>query len=194
MSKHITTTLLAALLLAALGLGGCGLLSSGVNDANGLINDANVNLKNQQVASEKMSKLTTELDALGSTPQDATRGLEITAQIRAELQTQSTELQAAAAKIGKIKALDVDDTFKEYADLKVAALVAQQAVVEKGLLMFAEMDKVFIAVRDGKATTKVTAALSASIKAISDEIAQLSGKSLAAAAAAEDYAQKNLPK
>jgi vacuolar-type H+-ATPase subunit I/STV1 len=194
MSKHITTTLLAALLLAALGLGGCGLLNNGVNDANGLINDANVNLKNQQVASEKMSKLTTELDGLGSTPQDATRGLEITAQIRAELQTQSTELQAAAAKIGKIKALDVDDTFKEYADLKVAALVAQQAVVEKGLVMFAEMDKVFIAVRDGNATAKVTAALSASIKAMSDEIAQLSGKSLAAAAAADAYAEKNLPK
>jgi hypothetical protein len=194
MHKAMTAALLVASLFVASVLGGCTLLNTGVNDANKLIDEANVHLTKQQVAGQKMGALVTELGALGSTPQDAIKGLEITAQIRAELQTQSTELEAASGEIAKIKTLDVDEAFKKYADLKVAAVVAQQASVDKGLAMFTEWDKLLTAIRDGKATNKLSDEIAANVKTLSDEVAALSETSRKAADAADTYAAENLPK
>lgn len=193
MRKTVTVMLLAALLLGASGLAGCGLLGNGNDDANDLITAANVNLKKHQVSDDKVRKLAGELNSLGIAPQDAAKALGITTQIRAELQIQKTELAEASAKIAKIKTLDVDDTFKKYADLEVAALAAQGAVVDKGLEIYAEMDKLYTAIRDGNATTKLTGELSANISTISGEIKTLSDKASKAIETANAYFAKTSP-
>jgi hypothetical protein len=194
MHRAMTSALLVALLVIASGLGACTLVNTGVNDANKLIDDANGHLTKQQAAGQKMGTLVNELGALGSTPQDAVKGLEITAKIRAELTTQSGELKAASGEIAKIKALDVDDAFKKYADLKVAAVVAQQASVDKGLAMFAEWDRLLTAIRDGKATNKLSDEIAANVKTLSDEVVALSEASARAAEVADTYAAESLPK
>jgi hypothetical protein len=194
MRKAMTAAFLVAVLVAASGLGACTLLNTGVSEANVLIDAANVHLTKQQVAGAKMQTLVGELGTLGSTPQEATKGLGITAQIRTELQTQSTELKGASDDIVKIKTLDVDQAFKKYADLKVEAMSAQQAVVDKGLVMFTEWERLLTAMRDDKATNKLAEEVAANVKTMSDEIKTLSDASLKAAATADTYLQENQPK
>lgn len=194
MRKIVTAMLIAVMLIAAAGIAGCGLLGNGNEEANALITAANVHLKKHQASDGKVRKLAEELNALGITPQDATKALVITAQIKTELQAQKTELAAASAQIAKIKTLDVDDTFKKYADLEVAALAAQGAVVDKGLEIYAEMDKLYTAMRDGVATTNLTGKLSASISAIAEEIKTQSDTVSKAIAAANTYFEKTAPK
>lgn len=193
MRKTAAAVLLAVLLLASSGLAGCGLLGNANGEANDLITAANAHLKKHQVSDDRVRKLADELNTLGITPQDAAKALEITAQIRAELQLQKSELATASAQIAKIKTLDVDDTFKKYADLEVAALAAQGAVVDKGLAIYAEMDKLYTAIRDGNATTRLTGELSVNIERIAGEIETLSDESSKAVETANAYFDKTAP-
>jgi len=193
MRRLVTVSLVLMLATAALGLGGCSLFSHADEDANALITSANANLKKYQSSDEKVRGLAAQLDELGITPADAAKALEITAQVKTELQVQKTELQAASDKIAKIKALDVDDTFKKYADLEVAALAAQEAVVDEGLKVYAEMDKLYTGLRDGTADAKTTAELSASIAAIAANIKTLSATATKAIGTANEYFNKTAP-
>ena len=194
MRRTFTAMLIAVMLVAAGGLAGCDLLGNGNEDANALITAANVHLKKHQASDDKVRKLAEELNALGITPADATKALTITAQIKTELEAQRVELAAASEQIAKIKTLDVDATFKKYADLEVAALKAQSAVVDKGLAIYAEMDKLYVAMRDGVATTKLTEELSANITAIAEEIKTLSDAASKEINTANTYFEKTAPK
>jgi hypothetical protein len=193
MRKTVIAVLLVALLLAASGMTGCSLLSSGNDDANDLITAANTHLKKYQVSDDKVREFADEVGALGITPQDAAKALALTGQIEAELQIQKTELQAASAQIAKIKTLDADDTFKTYADLMVKALAAQEAVVDEGVKVYAEMDKLYTALRDGKASTTLTAELSGNITTISENIRTLSNAATKAFDTAAAYFNKTAP-
>jgi hypothetical protein len=193
MRKTVIAVLLVALLLAASGMAGCSLLSSGNDDANDLITAANTHLKKYQMSDDKVRKFADEVGALGITPQDAAKALALTGQIRAELQIQKTELQAASAQIAKIKTLDADDTFKTYADLMVKALAAQEAVVDEGVKVYAEMDKLYTALRDGKASTALTSELSDNIATISENIGTLSDTATKAFDTAAAYFNKTAP-
>jgi hypothetical protein len=193
MRKTVIAVLLVALLLAASGMAGCSLLSSGNDDANDLITAANTHLKKYQMSDDKVRKFADEVGALGITPQDAAKALALTGQIRAELQIQKTELQAASAQIAKIKTLDADDTFKTYADLMVKALAAQEAVVDEGVKVYAEMDKLYTALRDGKASTALTSELSDNIATISENIGTLSDVATKAFDTAAAYFNKTAP-
>lgn len=191
MRKSLSVVLVIALSAAALGLGGCSLLSHASEDANALISSANTNLKNYQASDEKVRGLAAQLDELGITPADATKALGITASIEAELSVQKKELTTASEKIAKIKTLDVDETFKKYADLEVAALAAQQAVVDEGVKVYAEMDKLYAGLRDGTADTKTTTQLSANIATLSENIKTLSAAASKAIDAANTYFNKS---
>lgn len=193
MRKLLTGVLAAALAIAALGLGGCSLLSHASDDANALISSANTNLKNYQASDEKVRTLAAGLNDLGITPADATTALGITASIEAELAVQKKELTTASEKIAKIKTLDVDATFKKYADLEVAALAAQSAVVDEGVKVYAEMDKLYTGLRDGTADTKTTTQLSANIATISANIKTLSDAASKAIEAANAYFNTTTP-
>jgi hypothetical protein len=193
MRRTITVMLLATLLLATSGLAGCSLLSNSNDEANDLITTANAHLTKYQASDDKVRVLAAEVGTLGISPEDATKALGLTAQIKAELQAQKTELQAASAKIGKIKTIDADETFKEYADLMVKALTAQEAVVDEGIKVYAEMDKLYTALRDGSASTTLTAELSANITTLSANITTLSAASTKAFDAAATYFNKTAP-
>jgi hypothetical protein len=193
MRKTVAIMLLAALLLAASGLAGCSLLSNANDEANDLITAANVHLKKYQASDDNVRVLAAQVGTLGITPADATQALTLTAQIKTELQVQKAELQAASAQIAKIKTIDADDTFKEYANLMVKALTAQEAVVDEGIKVYAEMDKLYTALRDGNASTTLTSELSANITSISNNIHTLSDASTKAFDAAASYFNKTAP-
>jgi len=193
MRKLFTVTLVMALLVTALGLTGCSLFSRANDDANDLITAANANLKKYQISDDKVRQLAAQLNELGVSPADAAKALELTAQITAELKAQKAELATASEKIAKIKTLDVDDTFKKYADLEVKALAAQTAVVDEGLKIYAEMDKLYTGIRDGSADTKTTTELSSNISAIAANITKLSDTASKAIEAANTYFNKTAP-
>jgi ribosomal protein S4E len=193
MRKTVAIMLLAALLLAASGLAGCSLLSNANDEANDLITAANVHLKKYQASDDNVRVLAAQVGTLGITPADATQALTLTAQIKTELQVQKAELQAASAQIAKIKTIDADETFKEYANLMVKALTAQEAVVDEGIKVYAEMDKLYTALRDGNASTTLTSELSANITSISNNIHTLSDASTKAFDAAASYFNKTAP-
>ncbi|MDO8915469.1 MAG: hypothetical protein Q7W16_05240 [Coriobacteriia bacterium] len=193
MRKTVAIMLLAALLLAASGLAGCSLLSNANDEANDLITAANVHLKKYQASDDNVRVLAAQVGTLGITPADATQALTLTAQIKTELQVQKVELQAASAQIAKIKTIDADETFKEYANLMVKALTAQEAVVDEGIKVYAEMDKLYTALRDGNASTTLTSELSANITSISNNIGTLSDASTKAFDAAATYFNKTAP-
>jgi hypothetical protein len=193
MRKTATAVLLAVLMLAATGLVGCGLLGNGNEAANDLITTANVHLNKHQMSDDKVRKLADEFNGLGITPADAAKALTITAAIRAELELQKTELAAASADIAKIKTLDVDETFKKYADLEVIALAAQGAYVDKGVEYYAEMDKLYTAIRDGKASVTFTEEISVKVERLAGEIKTLSDASTKAIDTANTYFNKTAP-
>jgi hypothetical protein len=193
MRTSVTVMLVSTLVVVAFGLGGCSLFSHATEDANALITAANARIKTFQASDEKVRTLATGLNALGVSPADATTALTVTAQIKTELALQKTELAAASAKIASIKSLDVDATFKTYADLEVTALAAQEAVVDQGMSVYAEMDKLYTAIKYGNATSKLTAELSANISSGSEQIKTLSEAAAKAIDAANAYLNKATP-
>jgi hypothetical protein len=185
MRRIITAALLVALSLSALALGGCSLFSSPNDDANNAISEANVHFKLFLASEDKLQKLDADLNKLDISPDGgAVQALALTAQIRAELAVQKTELQEGSKAIAAVKTFDVDETFKKYADLEVKAIAAQIAVVDEGLKYYTETDRLYTAIRDKKDTAGLTSEIMASIDTISARITELS----AAASKAKDEA------
>lgn len=184
MRRTIVAALVAALALAAPTLSGCSLFSSPTDDANNAISEANVHLKAHQASDDKVQKLAADLNKLDVTPEGATQALGLTAQIKAELELQKKELQEGAKAIAKVKTFKVDDTFKKYADLEVKAINAQVAVVDEGMKLYTEMERLYTAIKDKKATAALTSEITANIDKIYTKITELS----AAASKAKDEA------
>jgi hypothetical protein len=174
MRRTILATLVAVLAVAALALGGCSLLTSPTSNANDAISEANVHLKLYQASDDKVQKLAADLNKLDVTPEDAATALGLTAEIRGELALQKKELTEGSTAIAKVKTFKVDDTYKKYADLEVAAITAQIAVIDEGTKLYAEMDKLYVAIRDKKATAALTSEITASIDTLYAKITELS--------------------
>jgi hypothetical protein len=174
MRRTIFAALVAVLAVAALALGGCSLFSSPTTDANNAITEANVHLKLYQASDDKVQKVAADLNKLDVTPEDAAKALGLTAEIRNELALQKKELKEGATAIAKVKTFKVDDTYKKYADLEVAAITAQIAVIDEGVKLYAEMDKLYVAIKDKKATAAFTSEITASIDVLYAKITELS--------------------
>jgi hypothetical protein len=190
MRRSIAVALCAALVLAALVLGGCTLFSSPTDDANNAISEANVHLKAYQASDDKVQKLAADLNKLDVSPEGAAEALALTAQIKAELATQKKELAAGSTAIAKVKTFKVDDTFKKYADLEVKAIAAQIAVVEAGAKLYTEMDRLYTAIKDKKATAALTSEITANIDTIYATITKLSAVASKAKDEADAYFDK----
>jgi hypothetical protein len=184
MRRTIVVALVATLALAVPILGGCSLFSNPTSDANAAIAEANVHLKLYQESDKKVQTIASDLNKLDVSPEGATKALALTAQIKSELELQKAELQEGSTAIAKVKTFKVDDTYKKYADLEVVAIDAQIAVIDEGTKLYAEMDKLYVAIRDKKATAALTSEITASIDALYAKITELS----TAAAKAKDEA------
>ena len=112
--------------------------------------------------------------------------------MRTELGKQKTELEAAKKAILAIKTLDVKPEFKKYADLEAKAIDTRIVIVGEGVKLYAEMDKMYTAIRDKKTTNAATQKISAEIDTIMNNVAALTeqAKGESEAAAAYFKAQK----
>ncbi|HEX9093193.1 MAG TPA: hypothetical protein VF902_04345 [Coriobacteriia bacterium] len=183
-----TSVVLLALLagLAVLGLSGCTLFSSPLDRANTAIEDGNAHIRKYQASEEKVSGIATELNSLNATTAaDASKALDLVGQLTGELAVQKTELAAAADAIAQVQSLDVDEAFKKYGELEVAALGAQSAVVAEGEKYYAEMSRHYTAIRDGKSDQALTAEILKNIDTLSQRIAELSKTASDAKSAAD---------
>jgi hypothetical protein len=191
MRRTIAATLVVALALTALALGGCSLFSSPNDDANNAISDANVHFKLFLASEDKLQKLDSDLNKLTiSAEGGATEALALTAQIRAELAVQKAELQEGSKDIAKVSTFDVDETFKKYADLEVKAIAAQIAVVDEGMKYYTETERLYTAIKDKKDTAGLTSEIMASIDTISAKITELSAVATKAKDEANAYFDK----
>lgn len=180
----------AMLAAAVLGGAGCTMLENPTADANKAIAAANVHLKAFQASDTKVQKLAEELNSLDVSPEGATKALEITAQVKAELATQKQELAAGSEAIAAIKSLEVTPDFKKYADLEIAAIAAQIAVVDEGVKLYDEMDRLYTAIRDKKNTPTFTNEMTAAIDAVYARVQELSTTASKAKSEAEAYFEK----
>jgi hypothetical protein len=191
MRRTTAFVLAAVFVLTAATLGGCStLFKDWTAEANTAIADANTHLTAYQASDKKVQEFAAQLNTLDATPAGAAQALEITGKIKTELATEKTELQESAKAIAKIKTLEVNDTFKNYADLEVAALTARIAVVDEGIKLYTEMDRLYTAIRDKKATGVLTTEITANIDTIYAKVQELSDAAKKATDAAEAYFEK----
>ena len=175
MRKTATALLVLALGTALLGVTGCTLFANPLDDANAAIEEGNVHIRLYQASEDKVAKIATDLSSLNATTSaDAAKALEYVAQLKQELTTQKSELQAGADAIAKVTTFDVDESFKKYAELEVAALKAQIAVVLEGEKYYGEMERHYVAIRDGKSDQKTTAEILKNMDVSSARITELS--------------------
>jgi hypothetical protein len=182
----LTIALLATTLLAS----GCTLFKNPLDDANAAIAEANVHFKLYEASNDKVAKLNTDLRALEVTPETAPKALEFIAELKKESAVQKTELEAGIKAMSKVKTFDVDDTFKKYADLEIAAIKAEIAVVDEGVKLYGEMERMYAAIRDKKASDLLTNEVLTNIETISARITELTATATTAKTTARDYFDK----
>lgn len=188
MRKTVAAALALALALVALAMSGCGLFGSPLDDANAAIEAANVHLRKYQESEDRVQKLATDLNTMNAvTAEEATGALVLVADLKKELSLERTALQAASKEIAKVKTFKVDDTFKKYADLEIAAINAQIAVVDEGEKLYNEMERHYVSIRDGKSTTTLANEILTNIDTISANITKLSETAAKAKDAADKY-------
>jgi hypothetical protein len=186
--KTAAAALAALLVMSALGLTGCGQwFADPVKDANAAIAAANGHLKTFAGSDTTVQKLATDLSAADLSPAGAAKALEVTQKLRTELGKQKAELEAAKKAILSIKALDVKPEFKKYADLEAKAIDTRIVIVGEGVKLYAEMDKMYTAIRDKKTNNTATQKISAEIDTIMNNVAALTEQAKGESQAAADY-------
>jgi hypothetical protein len=194
MRKTLALALACALAAGAAGLTGCNLLANPVKDANDAITKANGHLKKFQDSNAKVEELSSSLNQVDVTKAGAKTALEITAQLKAELAAEKGELEQASADMATLKKLDVKASFKKYADLEIAAIAAQMAVVDGGAVLYGQMEEMYTAIRDGKKTTRVTTQILDDISKSYTKLGELTDAAAKANATATDYFKNTVAK
>jgi DNA repair exonuclease SbcCD ATPase subunit len=189
MRRLVAALLVAALGLSVLGLAGC---KDYTEDFNKYIAQVNDHVSKFQSMETSIQNAATSLNTITLNVPGAKRALGVTKAIRVELKKEQAELAAAVAIMNKIKALDVKDEMKKYADLEIAWLKAQNDVVDAEIELFEQMDVTYKAVRDKTGTTKQITQSQAKIDEITAKIQTLTEKAAAAQKAAADYFDKNV--
>lgn len=186
MHRNASPLLALALAVALVALPGCTLLANPLDDANAAIEAGNVHLRAYDASEDKVQKYATDLNSLNATTAaDAAQALDYVGQLKSELANEKKSLQSAADEIGKVMTFDVDASFKKYAELEVAALQAQIAVVDAGEKYYTEMERHYTALKDGKSDQKLTAEVLKNIDTLSQSISDLTKKASDAKDAAD---------
>jgi hypothetical protein len=187
MRRTLVVTLVISVLAAVSLASGCTLFKNPIDDANAAIAEANVHFKAYQASNDTVAKLNSDLRALEVTPETAPQALALLVQLKAESTLQKTELDAGIKAMAKVKTFDVDDTFKKYADLEIAAIKAEIVVVDEGIKLYGEMERMYTAIRDKKASELLTNEVLTNIETISARVTELTAAATKAKQAASDY-------
>lgn len=188
MRKTLTAALVVCLAFAALSLTGCSAWFGGpVKDANAAIADANNHLKAFAASDATVQKLANDLSATDLTTAGAQAALGITQQLTTELTKQRSELTQAKSAIVSVKALDVKDEFKKYADLEAKAIDTRITIVDEGTKLYGQMTQMYTAIRDKKTNNAQTQKITTAIDTIMNNIAALTEQAKTESQAAADY-------
>jgi hypothetical protein len=190
MRRILAFVLMVAVLATALLASGCTLFKNPMDDANAAIAEANVHFKAYQASNDKVAKLNTDLRAIEVAPETAPQALALITELKAESELQKTELDAGIKAMEKVGTFDVEDTFKKYADLEILAITAEIAVVDEGIKLYGEMERMYTAIRDKKASELLTNEVLTNIETISARITELTAAATKAKQAATDYFDK----
>jgi hypothetical protein len=173
MRRTLFPALTIAVLAMVLLVSGCTLFKNPIDDANAAITEANVHFRAYQDSNDKVAKLNTELRALEVAPETAPQALTLIAELKKDSAAQKTELEAGIKAMEKVKTFDVDATFKKYAQLEIGAVKAKIAVVEEGIKLYGEMERMYTAIRDKKASELLTNEVLSNIETISARVTEL---------------------
>jgi hypothetical protein len=187
MRRIVRLAALVALAAAAFALGGCTLFGSPIDDANGAIDAANIHFRAYGVSVDKVAKYATDLNSISATaPAEAGKALDLSAQILKEYEVQRTELTAGSKEMAKVKTFEVDASYKKYADMEIAFIDAQIAVVDEGVKLYTELGRYYTAVKDDKLTKQLSGEILTKIDTASQKLGELTK----AANVARDAADK----
>lgn len=187
--RRIPAAAMAALLLVcALALAGCSTwFESSAKPANDAIATANANMKKAMTAGATVSAAATRLEAIPYTAAGASDALELTSEIKSDLASQKTELEAAKAAMDSIAKLEVADKLKAYARLESAALGTRVRVVDLGTKLYTEMERLYSTYSEGKAEATGTQEILTGIESIRRDITAVSELAAQQSKAASDY-------
>jgi hypothetical protein len=187
MRRIVCLVALVALAAAGFALAGCTLLGSPIDDTNAAIDAANVHFRAYGVSVDKVAKFATDLNSISATaPAEAGKAIDLAAQILKEYEVQRTELNAGSTEMAKVKTFDVDASYKKYADMEIAFIDAQIAVVDEGVKLYTELQRYYAAVKDDTLTKQLSGEILTKIDSSSQSLGELTK----AASAARDAADK----
>jgi hypothetical protein len=184
--RHLKRTLLA-LLIVVLVLGAAGCTGDQTAEANKAIDAANVQLKKYSQAGTEIEQLLNQVEKLPMDRANAKKALPLTDKMNAKLEEQRKAAEAAKAEITKIKAMDVRDEFKTYADKEIAitnVLLEEYPVYKK---LFADLRQIYAGVVTGRITEKDVATIGKRIDAESKQLTDLEAKAAKLEREASDY-------
>jgi hypothetical protein len=126
---RIAAVLLLACLLLCAGTG----CRNQTSDANTAITAANAQITKYTQAGDQLEKLLSKTQQLPLDPTNAKRAIPLAKQMTVQLEAQRLAAEAAKVEIAKIKAMNVRDQFKTYADKEIAVtdtLLAEDPVAK----------------------------------------------------------------
>lgn len=192
MKRIVTATLVVLLATVAVAASGCTLFANPTADANTAIAAANTHLNKAAASATAAQKLENDLSASDLTPAGATAALGIVTQLNAEREKQQAELEAAKKAIVSIKALDVKDEYKKYADLEAKGIATRISIVTEGQNLYSQMQQMYEAIRDKKTNNLQTQKITTQIDQIMNNIAALTEQAKTDSDAASAYYDKNI--
>lgn len=135
-------------------------------EANKLVNKANDHIQKYNKIDGEIVDLANQIQALPITSEGASKGLELTKQVKEKISQGREEIEAAKSDLEKIKGPDVSKEFKTYISMKVDECDLLTQLNDTMNELVQEMDKMFQQVVAGTATE-------ASINAISQNIEKI---------------------
>lgn len=188
MRKSPAAAVAALLIVFSLALAGCSTwFENPAKPANDAITTANTHMKKAMAAGALVTDAAGLLESIPYTTAGTKQALELTAKIKNDLAIEKTEFEAAKAAMDSIAALEVDEEYKAYAKLESTAIGTRVRVVELGVKLYAEMDKLYVAVSKGKTGSPEMQQIVDGIDAVKRDITAVSELAAQQSQAALDY-------
>lgn len=157
-------------------------------EANKLVKNANNHIEKYNKIDSEIVDLANQIQNLPiTTPEGASKGLELNKQMNTKLDEGEKEIEAAKNELEKIKALNVSDEFKTYISMKIDECDLLTQINDTIGELVQEMDKLFQQVATGTATEASINAISQNIDSITKKGEDLKKKREELNKKAQDY-------
>ncbi|MBI5231182.1 MAG: hypothetical protein HY876_03340 [Coriobacteriales bacterium] len=181
-------------MVIALALAGSLVACGGQTDeANAAIDRANAQIEKYNQRDGEISDLMQELLALGDSPEDAKKGVDVSAQVIEKIGEQKEAMKAAQAEYVKIGTLEVSDEIKTYAQMQLGIAEKQLESDTVAESIAADSKELFPLVQSNrKDRVRSIAKLNESIDKNLDRLNALQQETQTLQQEADKYFQENL--